>query len=175
MVFIILSIVFNVIPMLILFLFYKNIPGDIPAFVDLWGNTIVSMEKSYISVSRLPVMGVLLSAICVVMKKIKFDNESGKLNDMIWSAAAIVGSLKMGITSLEIIFYENTAAVKYFRIIVFALVITGIIILMRGLMKMYKNKIPFTEYKKGIHKNIMLITGILFMYIIIALMPIYIK
>jgi hypothetical protein len=42
---IVLSIVFNIIPMVILPLVYKNIPSSIPVFVDLWGNTVVSMEK----------------------------------------------------------------------------------------------------------------------------------
>ena len=69
-----LSIIFNIIPMVILPLFYKNIPNSIPAFVDLWGNTVVSMEKSYISIFRLPVMGILLSIICIIMYKINFYN-----------------------------------------------------------------------------------------------------
>ena len=172
---IILSFIFNVIPMVILPLVYKKIPNRIPAFVDLWGNTVASMEKSYLSIFRLPVMGILLSIICIVMYKIKFINENKKLNKMIWQVIAFIGSLKMGITSLEIIFYEKLETIKYFRITVFVLVITGIIILIYGLIKMYKNKITFMEYKNGINKNKILITGIMFMYIIIALMPIYTK
>jgi hypothetical protein len=171
----ILSIVFNIIPMVILPILYKNIPSGIPAFVDLWGNTVVSMEKSYISIFRLPVMGILLSIICIMMYKTKFDNENEKINKMIWQVVAFIGSLKMGITSLEIIFYKNTEAIKYFRIIVFALVITGVIILIYGLMKMYKNKITLAKYKNGIKANKILIIGIPLMYIIIALMPVYIQ
>jgi uncharacterized membrane protein YidH (DUF202 family) len=81
----------------------------------------------------------------------------------------------MGITSLEIIFYEKMETIKYFRITVFVLVIIGIIILIYGLIKMYRNKITFTEYKNRINENKILIIGIIFAYIIIALMPMYIK
>ena len=173
--FIILSIIFNIMPMVILPLVYKNIPNSIPAFVDLWGNTVVSMEKSYLSIFRLPVMGSLLSIICIIMYKIKFVNENKKLNKMIWQVIAFIGSLKMRITSLEIIFYERMEIIKYFRITVFVLVITGIIILIYSLIKIYKNKTIFTEYKNGVNKNKKLIMGIMSIYIIIALMPIYIK
>jgi len=53
---IILSIICNVVPMIILPIFYEAIPNNIPAFIDFFGNTLVSMEKSYISILRLPIM-----------------------------------------------------------------------------------------------------------------------
>jgi uncharacterized membrane protein len=105
---IILSILCNAIPMVILPIFYEVIPENIPAFIDFFGNTVVSMEKSYISILRLPVMGLLLSIICIVMYKIQLTGENKKLNKIIWSIVAFIGSLKMGITSLEILFYKNT-------------------------------------------------------------------
>ncbi|MDR2485026.1 MAG: hypothetical protein LBD55_06495 [Treponema sp.] len=175
MVLIILSIVYNIVPMVILPLFYKKIPDNIPAFVDLSGNTVVSMEKSYISIIRLPFMGILLSVVCIIMYSMPLNNENKKFNKIIWPVISFIVSLKMGITSLEIIFYENMEIIKYFRISVLILVIIGITILVYGLIKMYKNKIPFMEYKNRIHKNKIIITGIIIAYIITALMPVYLK
>jgi hypothetical protein len=80
-------------------------------------------------------MGVLLSIVCITMYKIKFDNENHKFNKMIWEVIALIGSLKMGITSLEIIFYENTKTIKYFRISILVLVLAGIIILIYDIIK----------------------------------------
>jgi len=172
---IILSIICNIVPMVILPIFYGLIPDNVPAFVDFFGNTIISMEKSYISILRLPIMGLLLSIICIIMYKINLSGENGKFNKIIWSIVAFIGSLKMGITSMEILFYENIEIINIFRIIIMVLVIIGIMVLVYGLIKMYKNKIPMEEYKIGIKSNSIKIIGILCVYIIIVLMPIYIK
>jgi hypothetical protein len=175
---IILSIVCNVVPMVILSLFYNAIPNNVPAFVDFLGNTVVSMEKTYISILRLPFMGLLLSIICIIMYSIKLSGENGKFNKIIWSVVAFICALKMGITSMEILFYENMETIKLFRIIVMVLVVIGIMALIYGVLKMYKNKIPFNEYKDGIKNNRLKLIGIigtLGLYIIIAFIPMYIK
>ena len=172
---IILSIVCNIAPMVILPLFYNKIPDTIPAFVDLWGNTVISMEKSYISIIRVPFMGILLSVVCIIMYSMPLNNEDNQFNKIIWSVIAFMVSLKMGITSLEIIYYENMEIIKYFRISVLILVIIGITIMVYGLITMYKNKIPFMAYKNRIHKNKIIITGIIIVYITTALMPVYLK
>jgi uncharacterized membrane protein len=109
------------------------------------------------------------------MHKIQFEGENNTVNKMIWPVIAVIGSLKMGITSLEILFYENMETIKYFRMSIFVLVIIGIIILIYGLIKMNKHKTAFMEYKNCIHNNKIVITGILFAYVIIALMPVYMK
>ena len=173
MAFIILSIVLNIIPTVVLPLLYHVIPDSIPAFVDFLGHPIVLMEKSYLSIFRLTVMGILLSMLCIVMYNIKLEHK--KLNQIIWRTIACITSLKMGITSLEVLFFENTETVKYFRLAVFILVIVGIIILLGALIKMYKDKYVFTEYKKDLQKNKILLSGILLVYIITALMPFYIQ
>jgi hypothetical protein len=84
----------------------------------------------------------------------------------------------MGITSMEILFYENMETIKLFRIIVMVLVVIGIMALIYGVLKIYKNKIPFNEYKDGIKNNrlkLIEIIGTLGLYIIIVFMPMYIK
>jgi uncharacterized membrane protein len=172
---IVLSFVFNIIPLVILPVFYQNIPDTVPAFVDLLGNPVVSMGKSYPAIFRLPLMGVLLSIVCLVMYRIKLDGENQKLNQIIWRAAACITALKMEITSLEILFYEKAQALKFLRLAVLAIVITGAAILIYGAVKMYKNKIPFTEYKEGMTKTKIPIALSLVLYILIALMPLYIK
>jgi hypothetical protein len=161
--------------MVILPLAYDIIPNNIPAFVDFWGNIVVSMEKSYITIFRLPLMGLLLSIICIIMYSIRLTGENNKFNKMIWSVVAFIGGLKMGITSLEIIFYENMETIKIFRIFNMAFVIIGIVVLIYGVLKMYKNKIPIIEYKNGIGNNKIKIIGIICVYIIMVFMPIYIK
>jgi hypothetical protein len=172
---IVLSIICNVVPIIILPIFYDIIPNNVPAFVDFFGNIIISMEKSYISILRLPIMGLLLSIICIIMYQINLTGENGKFNKILWSVVAIIGALKMGITSMEILFYENMEIINIFRIIIMVLVIIGIAVLVYGLLKIYKNKIPINEYKNGIKSNSIKIIGILCVYIIIVFMPMYIK
>jgi len=172
---IVLSFVFNLFPMVILPVFYEVIPNNVPAFLDFFGNTVVAMEKSYISILRVPFMGLLLSILCAIMYRINLSEENIKNNKIIWSVASLICSLKMGITSMEILFFENTELVHIFRILIMVLVITGILVLIYGLIKMYKNKIPIQEYKTGVKNNSIKIIGILCLYIIVVLMPMYIK
>jgi uncharacterized membrane protein len=144
---IILSIVGNIIPIIILPIFYNNIPSQIPAFVDIMGNPVVFMEKTYISIFRLPIMGILLTVICIKMYLIKISEQNINFNKIIWSVIAFIGSLKMGITSLENLFFDNSEITNIFRTSVLILVLIGVIILVYGLIKMYKNKISVIEYK----------------------------
>ena len=161
--------------MIILPLAYDSIPNNIPAFLDFFGNTLVSMEKSYISIFRLPLMGLLLSLICIIMYSFKLTGENEKINKMVWSVVALIGALKMGITSLEILFYENAEITKIFRLLILILVLAGVGILIYGLVKMYRNKIQYSEYGVGIKSNRIKIIVILCLYIAVVLMPVVLK
>jgi len=161
--------------MIILPFVYEIIPDKIPAFVDFWGNTIVSMDKSYFSIFRLPLMGLLLSILCIIMYSLKIPGENNKYNKIIWSIVAFISAIKMGLTSIEVIYYENTDIVNIFRIIVMILVIIGIMFLVFGLIKMYKNKITLIDYKNGITGNKIKIIGIICLYIAVVLMPVYLN
>ena len=172
---IILSIIFNLVPMIILPLAYDIIPNNVPVFLDFWGNTIISMEKSFISILRLPFMGLLLSLLCWTMYSLKITGKNESFNKIIWSIVALVGSLKMGIQSMEILFYENVKIVNIFRISIIVFVLIGVVILVYGILKMYKNKIEYSEYKIGLNNNRIKIIGILCVYIIVVLIPFYIK
>ena len=172
---IVLSLICNIIPMIILPFVYEIIPDKIPAFVDFWGNTIVSMDKSYFSIFRLPLMGLLLSILCIIMYSLKIPGENNKYNKIVWSIVAFISAIKMGLTSIEVIYYENTDIVNIFRIIVMILVIIGIMFLVFGLIKMYKNKITLIDYKNGITGNKIKIIGIICLYIAVVLMPVYLN
>jgi len=172
---IILSLICNAAPMIILPLVYDVIPDNIPAFVDFWGKTVVSMDKSYLSILRLPLMGLLLTVLCIIMYSLKISGENGRYNKIIWSVVAFISGLKMGLTSMEVLYYENIDIINIFRILVMILVVIGIMVLIFGLIRMYKNKIPLTEYVNGISSNKIKITGIIILYIIVVLMPFYIN
>jgi len=161
--------------MVILPIFYGIIPDNVPAFVDFFGNTIVSMEKSYISILRLPIMGLLLSIICIIMYKINLSGENGKINKIIWSIVAFIVALKMGITSMEILFFENKKIMIIFNLMNILLILNGIMFLIYGLIKIYKNKISKNEYKYGVKKSSIKIVGTLCVYIVMVFMPMYIN
>jgi len=160
--------------MIILPIFYEIIPNSVPAFVDFFGNTVVAMDKSYLAIFRLPIMGLLLTVLCIIMYKIELTGENIIINKIIWSVVAFIGALKMGITSMEILFYDNMHVITVFRTIIMFLVIIGIMFLVYGLVKIYKNKIPIIEYKNGIKSNSIKIIGIICGYIAIVLMPFYV-
>jgi hypothetical protein len=153
---------------------YNNIPNNIPAYVDFVGNTMIVVEKTNITILRLPLMGMIFSMICLIMYTLKLSDIKQKYNKIIWSIIALIGSLKMGVTSIEVYFYENIEFIKIFRIIVFVLSGIGILILLYSIFKIHKNKVKMVEYKNGLNKTKMIIIGILLLsYIIITIIPVY--
>jgi uncharacterized membrane protein len=58
MILLIISVILNIIPIIVLPMFYNNIPDNIPAYVDFMGNTLITVEKTNFTISRLPMMGV---------------------------------------------------------------------------------------------------------------------
>jgi len=175
MILIVLSLLCNLAPLVLLLLWYANIPASIPAFVDLWGNAIMFVDKSYLTVSRLPMMGIILTALCVVMYGIQLPKEKRRFNKIIWAIVAFIASLKMGLTSLEVLFIRSTAAIQYFRIAILILVVAGVIVLGGAAFKLYKNNIQWQEYKSGMSKiRTIIVAALVMVYVAIAAMPSYI-
>jgi hypothetical protein len=154
---------------------YNNLPNNIPAFVDFMGNTMISVETTKLTIFRLPFMGLIVSMICLIMYTVKLSDIKQKYNKIIWSIVALVGALKMGVTSIEICFYQNIEIIKIFRIIVFVLSGIGIFTLLYGIFKIYKNKVSLDEYKNELNKTKIIIIGMLLLvYILITIIPVYI-
>ena len=170
-----LSVICNIAPMVILPLAYDLIPDKIPAYMDFFGNTVSYMEKSYITIFRLPMMGLLMTIICIIMYSTKLTNYNKGINKIIWSVVAFIGTLKMGITSMEILFYDNIEVKGYFRTSVWILVVIGVLVLISGIVIMHKNKITFAEYRNKINSNRLGIFSVFILYVIFTLMPMYIN
>jgi uncharacterized membrane protein len=174
MVLLIASFVLNLIPIIVLPMVYSNIPDTVPAFVDFTGRAVISIKKTYVTIFRLPLMGIIFSIVCLIMYSVKLSGVKQKYNRIVWSIAAFIGALKMGLTSIEICFSENIELVKYFRITVFILSGIGIFALVYGITKIYKNEIKMAEYRNGVHKTKGIIIGILLLaYILVTIIPVY--
>ncbi|MDR2798431.1 MAG: hypothetical protein LBB80_08805 [Treponema sp.] len=170
----IVSIILNIIPIIVLPMLYNNLPNDIPAYVDFLGNVMVSVEKNNLTILRLPLMGIIFSMVCFIMYTVKLPDIKQKYNKIIWSIVAFIGSIKMGVTSIEVCLYENLEYIKIFRILVFVLSGTGIITLLYDVIKIYKNKVKVVQYKNGLNKMKIIIVGILLLvYVLITIIPVY--
>ncbi len=60
--------VITVVPILILIYWYPALPDQIPAFRNLRGEVVFWARKSFLSVFRLPAMGIVLLFLCLLMK-----------------------------------------------------------------------------------------------------------
>lgn len=60
--------VITVVPILILIYCYPALPDQIPAFRNLRGEVVFWARKSFLSVFRLPAMGIVLQLLCLLMK-----------------------------------------------------------------------------------------------------------
>jgi hypothetical protein len=61
------------------------------------GNVMISVEKTTITIFRLPFMGIIFSMVCLIRYTVKLPAVKQKNNKIIWSIVALIGSLKMGI------------------------------------------------------------------------------
>jgi uncharacterized membrane protein len=172
------SLIMSILPFPILAFLYELVPSQVPLFVDLAGNPTVMTTKSIFSVFRLPTMGLMVQAICIIMYLIDFNDISKlKTNKRIWLAISFIGAIKMSITSLEILIYENTLVLNIFRTSVLITVIVAVIILLYNLFVLYReDKNQFLkEYHKAISKGQYNAIAIaLAAYILLVFLPIFI-
>jgi TRAP-type C4-dicarboxylate transport system permease small subunit len=128
------------------------------------------MHKSYFAIMRLPLMGMLLTGLCFTMYLEKVTEEAKKITRIIWPVAALICSLKTGLTSLEILL-EQEQTISNFRLAVFALVLVGVAVLGFGAYKLVKNKLPIFDKDEISRKKMYVIAGILAVYAIIVFLP----
>jgi len=170
------AVIIAIAPFIILPVFFNNIPPNIPAFVDVFGNPTQIMATSYLSIFRLPLMGIVLQVICLLMFMLKLGDQEIKSNRLTWSIISIIISLKMSLTSLEVFIYNNSFLLQIFRIVILILVVSGIIVLIMSILKLCKNyKNYFKDYfTKILNWKLAVIITSICCYIILVLMPFYI-
>ena len=82
---------------------YPELPGSIPAFVDLSGRPILSMPTSPAAALRLPIMGLLLQGVCAVMARNAWGNpEETAQNRVVWAGVALVAAAKALLSTLDL-------------------------------------------------------------------------
>lgn len=171
----ILTLVISILPFAILTLLYRLIPNQIPLFVDLAGNPTIMTAKNIISVYRLPVMGLMIQVVCILMALIKFnDGQTFKKNKNLWTAVSSIAALKMSITSMEPLIYENNHLLQVFRAIVIVTIIVAVIILLFNLFSLYRNNQSkiLNEYYRSISRwQISIITFAFVVYVLMVFLP----
>ena len=113
----------TLLPFLALLFFYSSLPERIPEYLNLNGDVAVWGRKSVFSVFRLPLMALDLQMICVLMKYgvwqgsanqsledseplATYRKESIKLSLNLWDWFRAFIAIKLGASSIEIIFYS---------------------------------------------------------------------
>ncbi len=150
-----LSAILSIIPFPLLALLYNLVPEQVPLFVDLAGKPTVMTSKSFLSVFRLPTMGLMIQVICVAMFFVNLrDEQENKTNRVLWLAISLIGAVKMSFTSMEVLIYRNVGWLFAFRIIVWVTVILGVGLLSSSVFTVYKQQRSefLKEYQKAISK-----------------------
>ena len=120
-------------------------------------------------------MGLMIQVLCIAMYLTKFDDKKTiKANRNIWIAISIIGALKMSLTSIEVIIYENEYLLNIFKAFVLITVIAGVVILLFNLFTLYKRqKNEFLkEYYKAVNKwQSVIVIIALAVYILMGFLP----
>lgn len=131
--------------------------------------------KSILSVFRLPMMGLMIQVICVAMYLTKLeDKDLKKRNKKLWVVISVLAALKMSLTSLEILFFENQHILSTIRVIILGGTVTAVIILLFNLfylLQKKQNKL-IQEYYKSLNKfQYITITVALAIYMLFVFLP----
>jgi uncharacterized membrane protein len=78
----IVSFVLNIIPIIVVPMLYTNIPNTISVYVDFMGKVMISVEKTNITIFRLPFMGIIFSTVCLIMYTVKLPALKQKYNKL---------------------------------------------------------------------------------------------
>jgi len=112
---------FSLLPFLVLAYFYPALPGRVPLFLNLSGEVESWAEKSVLSVFRVPLIAVVMQAVCLLMKygvvqsqavaspgidieRTKLLEQSLSLNARLWDWFRWAIAFKMIAESLDTIF-----------------------------------------------------------------------
>ena len=140
-IFFLLPAIITLIPFVIISCFFQAIPANIPAFMDLSGHSLLLMNKDLFSVFRIPWMGVMLQITCYTMFYGRYEN--GRHREL-WRWIALSSALKMTLTSLEIIVFDNDPVFQWIRGIVFLLImVTVAYICLKILLIYFENNKKF--------------------------------
>lgn len=167
-IFTILSVIITISPFVLLPVFYDNIPQEVAIFVDMKGNPILMMDKSFFSVFRLPLMGIMTQIICFTMFSVKLEYERER-NQTLWLTVSFLAALKMSLTSMEVLIYDNVEMLNIVRAIILIVVCIAVVSIVFNVYSLYKryNK-KFIQYLSKVstsHKTLLFLsfTGYLFL------------
>lgn len=167
-----LTVILTIIPFVLLPIFYDSIPQQVPAFVDIKGNPTLMMNKSFFSVFRLPFMGIMTQIVCFTMYSVKLEYEKEK-NQLLWISVSFLAALKMSLTSMEVLIYDNSEILNIFRTIVLIVVCIAVVgIVFYGYLLYKKYNKQFIEYFSKVSKlQKMLLFVSLIGYVLLTLFP----
>ncbi len=110
---------------------YAYFDDSIPIFVDIRGSVLQAIPKTLLAVLRLPTMGAIVFAICAVMTRLPYsalEAQAQYSSRLLWSGIALINSVKMSGTVLEMAFSEYR---EFFRAIAVIMAVVGAVTLLR--------------------------------------------
>jgi hypothetical protein len=117
----ILIVALSLIPFLVLAYFYAELPDRLPMLLNLKGEVITWVQKSALSVFRLPLMAIVIQVVCLLMKYGALQSSTGaplnidiahtKLQEQylgfsvgLWDGLRWAAAVKMSAESLDTVF-----------------------------------------------------------------------
>jgi len=135
--------IITVVPIILTGIYYPHMPDKIPLFVNLMGETVMQANKTFFTAFRLPVMTLILQAICLVFflgcrKNTAEKPETAILFRNFWVVLSITAAIKTGFSIIPFTGIIPWNLIPMFRIIVVGAAILGVIYLLVCLAQMYK-------------------------------------
>lgn len=139
--------------------YYPVFPPAIPAFVDAAGKPLVSLDKSPLTVLRLPLMGLAAQAACWAMWATRLKGaDAWAAHRLLWASVALLMGGKLLLSSLDVLDPHHQLG---FRTGVIALSGLGVLALVASVPTLYAGyRQKAAEYAGQVSRGIRLTLGL---------------
>jgi hypothetical protein len=135
----------TIVPFVLTGIYYNSMPGNIPLFVNFMGEPLVFVEKTLLTAFRLPLMGLILQAVCLAMYLGCREAASAKpgtkgLQRNFWLAASLIAAIKLFASSVPFTGIILQDFVPAFRLVALFAALLGVAYLLACIVRLYREE-----------------------------------
>lgn len=143
--FLIADAIMTVVPFIMTGLYYPSMPDKMPLFLNLMGEPLVLADKTLLTAFRLPLMALILQAVCLVMylgcrENTRHNPKTAELFRNFWLAASLAAAVKLSLSSIPYTGMVPHYIIPLFRSFTVAAALLGVMYLLMCLYRMLKQE-----------------------------------
>jgi uncharacterized membrane protein len=135
----------TLVPFVLTGIYYNSMPENIPLFVNFMGEPAVVTGKTLLTAFRLPVMALILQAVCLAMylgcREAALANPRTKaLQRNFWLAASLTAAIKLFASCVPFTGAIHQDLVPVFRLVAVMAAMLGVAYMLACIVRLYREE-----------------------------------